>query len=148
MSIYGLRLCAHHGMLLLRASPMYRSNSIYTRTSAFGCVQAQRALQHASSHPHLPVNWQFDDGLRVREVWNGFILLCLLEDCEQRSTRLHVPNSGSARDRFKSAIQARNTHIHINGQPEKMHRCDDCTRYYDFAADGRGIGTYFSYHRV
>lgn len=89
--------------------------------------------------------WPFTFTLQSPHVWDAFVILSLLEDCNRQSTTLDVPHDGSQRDRFSSAIHRRNIRIQHYGLPEVPHRCDRCTRYYDRRTSGMGIGKEASY---
>ncbi|KDQ56363.1 hypothetical protein JAAARDRAFT_690535, partial [Jaapia argillacea MUCL 33604] len=74
--------------------------------------------------------------LTSEEVWDGFVILALLEDQEARGGKLIVPHRGDQRLRFTEAIQARNNRMRLYGQPALTHFCDKCVRRY---ADGRKV---------
>lgn len=63
-------------------------------------------------------------------VWDAFVILALMEDCQGRSATLKVPHTGKQKDRFTSAVQARNVRFRLNGQPELRHFCHRCLRVY------------------
>ncbi|KAJ7688745.1 hypothetical protein B0H17DRAFT_938044, partial [Mycena rosella] len=69
--------------------------------------------------------------LRPEHVWDGFIVLTLLEDHQARSATLRVPHTGEQRDRFTSAMEEHNTCIQLCGQPEWGHYCAKCIRVWD-----------------
>ncbi|KAJ7578321.1 hypothetical protein C8J56DRAFT_1112406 [Mycena floridula] len=50
----------------------------------------------------------FDFESRTEHIWEGIIMLCLLEDYADRSTILSVLHDGEAKDRFTAAVQERN----------------------------------------
>ncbi|KAG6805651.1 hypothetical protein H0H92_015200, partial [Tricholoma furcatifolium] len=75
--------------------------------------------------------WQFTStNLDAEHVYDGFVLLSLLEDCLERKANLQVPHSGSQSNRFTAAVQARNARIRLYGQPEIRHLCAKCVRIY------------------
>lgn len=99
---------------------------------SFSCPELQ---------PHLPADWPFAFKLQTPHVWDGFVLLSLLEDREKGdSGPLVVPHAGDQSDRFKLVMQERNQRIRLFGQPEVPHKCDKCTRYFDKRGEGGGIG--------
>ena len=63
-------------------------------------------------------------------MWDGFVLLALLEDCQRRSKVLKVPHTGLQKDRFTAALQQRNLRFRVHGQPESRHYCHKCLRIY------------------
>lgn len=69
--------------------------------------------------------------LRPEHVWDGFIILSLLEDHTARSAILRVPHTGDQRDRFTAAMEERNARIQLCGQPEWGHYCTKCLRVWD-----------------
>lgn len=107
------------------------TNCVEYRTSAYGCVQAHNSLCETSPFPTPYGEWPFSFTLRREHIWDAFTLLCLLEDCARRTTRLEVPHTGEQKNRFLKAVQERNLRMRISGQPDAMHRCNKCTRYYD-----------------
>jgi hypothetical protein len=80
-------------------------------------------------------DWPFTLTISADQVWTGFISLALLEDYTARQQTLIVPHSGLQKDRFTTAIQARNSRIRLYGQPELRHHCKKCLRLY---ADDNG----------
>ncbi|KAF7297871.1 hypothetical protein HMN09_01007900 [Mycena chlorophos] len=68
--------------------------------------------------------------LRPEHVWDGFIVLCLLEDYQRRGETLRVPHTGDQKDRFTKAMSDRNAHFQFFGQPEWAHYCNKCLRVY------------------
>ena len=91
-----------------------------------------------------PSDWQFVRDLLTEHVWDGFVLLSLLEDCAKRDERLNVPHDGEQRDRFTAAMLARNTRIQLYGQPDSRHYCNGCTRFYQGLPGQDGIGMLLS----
>ncbi|KAF7324005.1 hypothetical protein MKEN_00622500 [Mycena kentingensis (nom. inval.)] len=73
--------------------------------------------------------------IRPEYVWDGFIVLSLLEDHQRRGKPLRVPHNGDQKDRFKQAMSDRNARIQFYGQPELAHYCNKCMRVWD---DGKG----------
>ncbi|KAJ7051020.1 hypothetical protein C8F01DRAFT_1343341 [Mycena amicta] len=69
--------------------------------------------------------------LRNEHVWDGVILLSLLEDCERHGRTLRVPHTGEQRDRFTQAMNERNARIQFLGQPEWGHYCNRCLRVWE-----------------
>lgn len=76
--------------------------------------------------------WPMTDSLNTTQVWDGIVIMGLLEDHTSQGTLLEVPHTGSQADRFKKAMRDRNTRIALNGQPDAVrHTCDKCMRIYD-----------------
>ncbi|KAF7304399.1 hypothetical protein HMN09_00842000 [Mycena chlorophos] len=69
--------------------------------------------------------------LRNEHVWDGFIILALLEDHERRGKTLRVPHTGEQRFRFTKAMDERNARIRLVGQPEWAHYCNRCMRVWE-----------------
>ncbi|KAF7372143.1 hypothetical protein MVEN_00073200 [Mycena venus] len=84
--------------------------------------------ENRPDHPDWPPERSFK--LRTKHVWDGFLILSLLEDCEERNAVLQVPNDGEQSACFKEAIRERNAHIRLCGQPEWSHYCDKCMRVW------------------
>ena len=76
-----------------------------------------------------PPDWQFGSTLNLEHVYNGFIILSLLEDHSLRQESLSVPHGGLDKDRYKVAMQARNIQMQLYSQPELRHYCKKCTRF-------------------
>lgn len=72
-------------------------------------------------------------------VWDGFLILTLLEDNQQQRTILSVPHEGEQRERYTAAIRARNKRIQMFGQEELRHCCNKCTRRYRNPVTGEGV---------
>ena len=77
-----------------------------------------------------PDGWAFGFTVSPEHVWDSFLILSLLEDCQRRSCRFTVPHTGTQNDQFKTAIRERNTRFRLVSQPEARHHCDKCTRFY------------------
>lgn len=69
--------------------------------------------------------------LHTNEVWDSFVLLCLLEDRLKHSTVFDLPHTGLQEDRFDVAMHERNERIQTEGLPDVRHYCHKCTRFYD-----------------
>ncbi|KAJ6592961.1 hypothetical protein B0H19DRAFT_1279753 [Mycena capillaripes] len=74
--------------------------------------------------------------LRTEHVWDGFLILLLVEDYVERDEILQVPNTGEQNVRFNDAIRKRNSRICLCGQPEWAHYCNRCMRVWK---DGDGL---------
>ena len=77
-----------------------------------------------------PVNWQFKLEVTSDEVYDAFTILSLLEDCQLQRSTLVVPHGGLVKDRFTAAVQTCNNHFCLCSQPELLHYCKKCTRFY------------------
>jgi hypothetical protein len=75
--------------------------------------------------------WQFGSKLRTEHVWDAFVLITLLRDCEGRGRQLEVPHTGLQKNRFTTAMEERNLRIIQNGQDEIDHTCQTCTRTFE-----------------
>jgi hypothetical protein len=84
--------------------------------------------------------WQFGSKLRTEHVWDAFVLITLMRDCETRFRQLEVPYGGLQKDRFIAAMEERNLRIICDGQDEIDHVCDVCTRTFtEVLPDGTKI---------
>ncbi|KAF8879155.1 hypothetical protein BD779DRAFT_1447120 [Infundibulicybe gibba] len=106
---------------------MWRINMNVAWMSAENC--ANTYLLCRSDH-QLPEPWQFGATLSHKHVYDGFVLLSLLEDCNDRNSTLVIPHTGPQNDRFTLAMEARNQRIHLYGQPELRHHCKKCVREF------------------
>jgi hypothetical protein len=75
-------------------------------------------------------NWQFGSKLQTEHVWDTFVLITLIRDCDARFRQLEVPNSGLQKDRFTAAMEEHNLCIICDSQNEIDHVCDTCTRTF------------------
>ncbi|KAJ7587636.1 hypothetical protein C8J56DRAFT_786389, partial [Mycena floridula] len=109
-------------------------------TSATNCARFYNTSLMGTSEP--PEDWKFTFPLKLDHVWEGFLLLSLLEHHEPCGTQLIVPHTRECKDRYLVAMHERNQHIRHYSQPELMHYCDKCVRFY---RDDDGNGDALSY---
>jgi hypothetical protein len=64
----------------------------------------------------------------TKQVWDGFVTLLLLADCQQQSKVLEDPHTGAQKDH---ALHAQNLHFHVHGQPKICHYCEKCLWVYE-----------------
>lgn len=108
------------------------------RTSATNCARFYN-VSLANKHPKPP-RWKFSFELSSDHVWDGILILSLLEDYKSREETLVVPHDGLQKDRFTEAMRSRNLRIQLYGQEEIRHYCNKCMRVYTNTA---GIGKSF-----
>ncbi|KAJ7176233.1 hypothetical protein C8R43DRAFT_943027 [Mycena crocata] len=84
--------------------------------------------ENRPQHKDWPPSRSFH--LRTEHVWDGFLVLSLLEDYEEHNKILQVPNTGEQNVRFNDAIRERNSRFRLNGQPEWSHYCNKCMRVW------------------
>ena len=99
------------------------------RTSATNCARLYN-LSLSSTIPPSTGDWAFGFTVTTEQVWDSFVILALLEDCQQRSMILEVPHTGAQKDRFTEPLRARNLRFRAHGQPELRHYCNKCLRVY------------------
>jgi hypothetical protein len=83
--------------------------------------------------------------MRTEHVWDGFLLLSLLEDYEERKEVLRVPDTGEQSARFTEVMRERNARFRLNGQPEWSHHCDKCMRVWK---EGDGLSKCLSLNEI
>ena len=83
----------------------------------------------------LESGWQFGFKLKTEHIWDAFVVLALLRDCEAGGRLLKLPHKGDQKDRFTAAMEERNLRIIQEGQNELRHRCKKCTRVYEWHED-------------
>jgi hypothetical protein len=88
-------------------------------------------LSLSSTVPPSTGDWAFGFTVTTEQVWDSFVILALLEDCQQQSKTLEVPHAGAQKDRFTEPLHARNLRFRAHGQPELHHYCDKCLRVYE-----------------
>ena len=99
-------------------------------TSATNCARLYNATLSGNNKP--PPGWQFGFTLESDHVWNGFVILCLLEDLRAREQTLVVQHKDiEDKDRYKEAMRVRNRRLRLYSQPELLHYCNKCTRFLD-----------------
>ena len=101
------------------------------RLSATNCAKVyDLSFSQWESQSLEDMGWPWGFKLRTEHVWDAFVILSLLHDCEGRQLHLEVPHTGLQKDRFKSAMRERNLGFVREGQPEVDHWCRKCTRIY------------------
>jgi len=83
----------------------------------------------------LEAGWQFGFKLKTEHIWDAFVLLTLLRDCEVGGRLLDLPHNGYQKDHFTTAMEEQNLHIIREGQSELRHRCKKCTCIYEWHDD-------------
>lgn len=96
-------------------------------TSATNCARIFNASMTEDVFP----DWQFSLSVTSDQVYDGFTILSLLEDCISQQKTLVVPHGGASRDRFTEAICIRNNRLRLCSQPELYHYCKKCTRIFE-----------------
>jgi hypothetical protein len=79
------------------------------------------SLSQPENFPNHPDWIDTSINLRHEHVWDGFIILTLLEDLAARSETLRVPHTGDQQDRFTTAMEEHNTHIQLCRQ-QVLHK--------------------------
>jgi hypothetical protein len=101
-------------------------------------VHAYTICSIAKDARPTPDGWATLFILTADHIWDGFLLLSLLEDYQTQHTTLHVPHSGEHQNRFTEAVKAWNQWIQLFGQEELRHYCDKCTwKYKDTKGNGK-----------
>ena len=79
---------------------------VICRVSATNCTQTyERSENHPWQTEFCGGDWQFGTTLTTENVWDAFVLFCLLEDCFEIGTTLSVPHTGKQKDQFTKAIE-------------------------------------------
>jgi hypothetical protein len=99
--------------------------------SAANCAAIYLHTHNVKEGSHIPKSWPFQPKLNGKNVYDGFVLLALLEDHQRRLSVLSVPHGGDQSMRFKVAMQERNNKIRLYGQDELRHHCEKCVRVYN-----------------
>jgi hypothetical protein len=80
-----------------------------TRTSATNGARIYDTC--LSKAEQTPVHGDWEDTsfrLRTEHVWDGFLIVALLEDHRDRHAVLSVPHTGLQKDRFSQVVQDQN----------------------------------------
>jgi hypothetical protein len=67
--------------------------------------------------------WPWGFKLKTEHVWDAFVILSLLRDCEGHGLQLEVLHTGFQKDQFTIAMRQRNSRFVREGQPEIDHWC-------------------------
>jgi hypothetical protein len=76
--------------------PLLSSNHFASRTSATNCAHLYNLLLSQNKVP--PEGWAFGFMLTTDHVWDSFVILSSLEDCEHRHEQFVVPHTGAQKD--------------------------------------------------
>jgi len=106
---------------------LWISMMLLSWTSATNCARIYNMSMTDDTVP----NWQFNLSVTSDQVYDGFTILSLLEDCLTQQKTLVVPHGGESRDRFTEAVRVRNNRLRLSSQPEVFHHCEKCTRTYN-----------------
>ena len=111
---------------------MWISMMLFSWTSATNCACIYNTFSSSVQSGTPLVVWQFNLSVTPSQVFDGFTLLSLLEDCQTQNTTLIVPHKGNlgGTNRFAEVVHARNEHLRLCSQPELFHYCNKCTRLY------------------
>ncbi|KDQ59117.1 hypothetical protein JAAARDRAFT_57079 [Jaapia argillacea MUCL 33604] len=120
---------AEHQFVERQLIELWTTLMLVAWTSATNCARLSNLSLSQGAEPSS--EWQFGFSLTSKEVWDGFVILALLEDQQSRGGRLVVPHSGGQRARFTDAVRACNQRMRLYSQPAVTHFCDKCVRRYD-----------------
>lgn len=117
---------ADHFFIERRVIDGFIAHMLHSWTSATNCAAIYNSL--ASSIASGRENWPFTFRMRTEHVWDGFVILALLESCLNTpdSPPLVVPHEGDQKERFTVAMKLRNAEMRVLGQPELLHACTKC----------------------
>ena len=75
--------------------------------------------------------WGLSNTLTTNHVWDGFMILSLLDDAVSRGHLLLVPHTGAQSDCFKAAMEEHSQWIVLQEQPDAVrHACDLCMQIF------------------
>ncbi|KIM40257.1 hypothetical protein M413DRAFT_413786 [Hebeloma cylindrosporum] len=120
---------SEHRFVEARLIHMWRTdmNVSWCAKSATNCARTYSAAYEEK----LPQDWPYKASLKGDHIYDGFVIISLLEDHSTRNAILTVPHHGDQAKRFTEAIRARNARMRLYGQPEILHCCDICMRMYE-----------------
>jgi hypothetical protein len=98
-----------HQFVERRVIALWRTDMNLAWKSATNCARTYNISLSKQNEP--PKDWKFNFTLQSDHVYDGFVILSLLEDHQARQSTLVVPHTGEQRDRFTAAMQARNAHM-------------------------------------
>jgi hypothetical protein len=111
------------------------------RKSATNCARTY-GVTYGQNEGNLPRDWPYTASLKGDHIYDGFLIISLLEDHSTRNSILTVPHHGDQAKRFTEAIRARNARMRLYGQPEILHCCDVCMRIYEKPGTGASSSFY------
>ncbi|KAF8230839.1 hypothetical protein L208DRAFT_1135188, partial [Tricholoma matsutake] len=79
---------------------------IFSRTSATNCAHLYNLspLNGPLNNIESPPDWPFSFTVTTEQVWDGFVLLVLLDDHQQQSKVLEKPHTSAQKDHFTAAL--------------------------------------------
>lgn len=109
--------------------------SLLTEHTRFSASNGAKLYELAMKQDYLTGSaWAFGTKLMANHVWDGFIIMALLDDHKQQGTYLQVPHIGEQKDQPKAAMVAHNNWIVFNGQPDAVrHVCAKCMWIYEIS---------------
>ena len=124
-------VCEHHAVL---STVIWFASSDY-RKSATNCAQTYMLVLPCKNN--LPSHWKYKASLDSEHVSDAVITLSLLEDHLSCNATLIIPHEGDQSDWLTAAIEQRNNHIRVAGQPKISHYCLNCMCIYTNLLTGR-----------
>lgn len=98
-------------------------------SSASNCARWYNdSLAHTAPGVPKYTDWQFKLEVTSDQVYNGFTVLSLLEDCHGWNEHLTVPHTGEDKDRFREPVRIRSDRMRVYGLGQHHHVCKRCTR--------------------
>ncbi|KAG1873259.1 hypothetical protein C8R48DRAFT_593873, partial [Suillus tomentosus] len=97
--------------------------------SAMNCACLYEITQTCSSIERNE-SWQFLSSLTMREVWDAFVIVSLLDHQQTQRGQLQVPHDGDQKDHYTAAMCACTKQIMTHGQEELPHACYGCMQVY------------------
>lgn len=103
---------------------------IFSRTSATNCAHLYNLspLNGPLNNIESPPDWPFSFTVTTEQVWDGFVLLVLLDDHQQQSKVLEKPHTSAQKDHFTAALHVCNLRFHLH---ESHHYCKKCLCMFD-----------------
>ena len=69
--------------VMLLATPFSSTHLVISRFSATNCAEVyDMSLSGRNTKPLLESGWQFGFKLKTEHIWDAFVILTLLRDCE------------------------------------------------------------------
>ena len=97
---------AEHQFVKRKLVNLWITLMVVSWTSGTNCAHFYNVTLHGDHH--APLDWQFGSMSNSEHVYNGFIILSLLEDCSLQQESLSMPHGGLDKDCYKVAMQAQN----------------------------------------
>ncbi|KAG1750235.1 hypothetical protein EDB19DRAFT_1937408 [Suillus lakei] len=109
---------AEHVYMAKEVIELFKTAMDLVWTSATNCAWLYNlCLSHGKQ---APASYGVKFEVYIDHVWDGYVISSLLEDCKHRKCSLIIPHTGEQRDRFTTAMIARNRQTQLYGYDDRF----------------------------